>query len=277
MSRQGRNKSLSRADLKKVFDQQEAKQTQATKPAKSTAVKNTKKPKFGTKPVVTEDPVWRTIKSNSQPLKATETAYNLFRDENPIDPHFPVTSTSVFPEKPVEKPSSKQTGKVSKLPNINTSPTSFEHADWTIGDAVQDRLRFAKLMGGEPKPATTKKNLISNLTAGQLVDMDRSTADKFRRGKLPIEGRLDLHGFTQDQALNQLSRFIELSFRQGKRCLIIVTGKGDPRKGGGVLKRQVPEWLNMSPTREKILAISKAQPKDGGTGALYVLLKRTRY
>jgi DNA-nicking Smr family endonuclease len=62
----------------------------------------------------------------------------------------------------------------------------------------------------------------------------------------------------------------------GTRCVIVVTGKGVGKDGGGVLRSAVPRWLNESPNREKVLAFEYARQKDGGAGALYVLMKRRR-
>jgi DNA-nicking Smr family endonuclease len=110
-----------------------------------------------------------------------------------------------------------------------------------------------------------------------------------RRGQLPIDARLDLHGWTQGEAHHALAGFIESAHAAGQRCLLVITGKGgrakthdadDPHGGGGavpgVLRAAVPNWLNQPPLRPLILGFAGAQPKHGGSGALYVLLKRKR-
>ena len=87
---------------------------------------------------------------------------------------------------------------------------------------------------------------------------------------------------TQDDAHAALARFVAASRAMGRRCVLVITGKGRPPKntigaeGGGVLKQAVPRWLNEPSLRAQILAFATAQPKDGGGGALYVLLKRIR-
>ena len=124
-------------------------------------------------------------------------------------------------------------------------------------------------------PAPTPKQRA--LEAGKAVDLDRRTAERLKRGQLPIEGRIDLHGMTQDDAHAALARFIAASRAMGRRCVLVITGKGRPNaEGGGVLKQAVPRWLNEPSLRAQILAFVGAQPKDGGGGALYVLLKRIR-
>lgn len=114
------------------------------------------------------------------------------------------------------------------------------------------------------------------LRAGAPVGVDRRTADRLRRGKLPVEARLDLHGHTQDQAHAAVNGFITRNAAAGRRCVLIVTGKGSLSQGGGVLRRRLPDWLNMAPCRPLIVATAAAQPQDGGAGAMYVLLRRRR-
>ncbi len=111
---------------------------------------------------------------------------------------------------------------------------------------------------------------------GQTAGVDRRTAERLRRGKLRIDARLDLHGYKQVAAHAALSDFITDGAARGRRCLLVVTGKGAIGQGGGVLRRQVPEWLNLPPCRGLVLAITESQPQHGGGGALYVLLRRNR-
>ncbi len=109
---------------------------------------------------------------------------------------------------------------------------------------------------------------------GHVANLDRRLADRLRRGKLPIDARLDLHGHTQATAHPALVSFVTNAANAGYRCLLIVTGKGPVSQGGGVLRRKVPAWLNLPPCRGLVLAITESQPQHGGTGALYVLLRR---
>ena len=103
---------------------------------------------------------------------------------------------------------------------------------------------------------------------------DRANAERLRRGRHPIEARLDLHGMTQDEAHRALARFIGTSRAAGRRCVLVITGRG--KIGGGVLRAAVPRWLEEPAFRPHLLAIATAQPRDGGAGAIYVMLRRTR-
>lgn len=110
--------------------------------------------------------------------------------------------------------------------------------------------------------------------------LDKRTDERLRRGQLPIEARIDLHGKNKEQAKGILTDFIHSASASGKRCVLVITGKG---KAGehfldhdGVLKKAVPGWLSEAPLRNKVLKYYQAKPKDGGDGALYVYLKRDR-
>ncbi len=109
-----------------------------------------------------------------------------------------------------------------------------------------------------------------------MAGVDRRTGQKLRRGQMPVEARIDLHGMTQTEAHRALTAFVDRQWFAGKRCVMVVTGKGSGQEGGGVLRRMVPRWLNEGSTRTKVLAFDYARQRDGGAGALYVLLKRKR-
>ena len=108
------------------------------------------------------------------------------------------------------------------------------------------------------------------------ASLDKRTAQKLRRGQIPIEARIDLHGMTQPEAHTALSVELERAQSEGHRCLLVITGKGTRRENGGVLKVMVPRWLNESVNKARVLAIQGARPQHGGEGAVYVLLRKQR-
>ncbi len=121
----------------------------------------------------------------------------------------------------------------------------------------------------------------------QSQDIDRRTADRLRRGQMVIDGRLDLHGLSRDNAYVALGAFIKRSYGRGHRCVLVITGKGRSGKSAsesawlegeerGVLRRALPDWLAEDAMRAMVLRAVSAQPKDGGDGAFYVLLRRNR-
>ena len=130
----------------------------------------------------------------------------------------------------------------------------------------------------EKKPIVQQKKPVS----AQPAQLDRRTEEKLRKGKIPIEGRLDLHGLTQSKAYKMLCDFIKASAQEKKRCVLVITGKGKSKAtsedwltpGQGVLKQKVPEWLLSSAFQQYVLKAVPAQPQHGGSGALYVYLKK---
>lgn len=105
---------------------------------------------------------------------------------------------------------------------------------------------------------------------------DRSTEARLKGGRLPIEGRIDLHGMTQEKAHGALMAFVRRALKDGKRTLLVITGKGDAQKNTGILRRLLPMWLEESEFSRDVLALAQAQPKDGGGGAFYLRLRRKR-
>lgn len=116
-----------------------------------------------------------------------------------------------------------------------------------------------------------------SLTPGQTDMMDKRTARRLKRGQLGIDARLDLHGHVQATAHRALESFLERSFYEDHRTVLVITGKGNRGTGQvGVLKEAVPRWLNQMPIREWVTGFSYAAVKDGGDGALYIRIKRRR-
>jgi DNA-nicking Smr family endonuclease len=122
-------------------------------------------------------------------------------------------------------------------------------------------------------PAPSEKSM-PPLAPDRFAGYDKANAERLKHGKHPVEARLDLHGMTQDEAHRALASFIRSARVAGKRCVLVITGRG--RLGGGVLRAAVPRWFDEPEFRPHLLAIASAQPRDGGAGALYVMLRRTR-
>lgn len=129
----------------------------------------------------------------------------------------------------------------------------------------------ARPVSPPPPPSKPAKTLAS----GDFSGMDRRTADRFRRGKLPIDARLDLHGMYQDAAHHALNDFILSCAAASKRKVLVITGRGS-REGSGVLRERLPQWLNQAPCRNHVVSFTTARPQHGRDGAFYVLLRRKR-
>ncbi len=102
--------------------------------------------------------------------------------------------------------------------------------------------------------------------------LQQKVVRSLRQGQIRQTQVLDLHGKTVNQARSALSLFLDRCLKNGDRCVRIVHGKGKPEAHIPILKNQVNAWLQQYPY---ILAFCSAVPHDGGTGAVYVLLKRS--
>ncbi|GAB4238828.1 MAG: hypothetical protein Kow00109_13410 [Acidobacteriota bacterium] len=104
---------------------------------------------------------------------------------------------------------------------------------------------------------------------------NRQLLRKLRRGAFSVQGELDLHGLTQQEALAALETFLRDAVARGVRCVRIIHGKGmNSRDGMGVLRRRLPHWLSMRRLARYVIAYTTARPHDGGLGATYVLLRK---
>lgn len=102
--------------------------------------------------------------------------------------------------------------------------------------------------------------------------LDRATWTRFRSGKLVPSRTLDLHGRTAHRAHEALHAFLRGAHADGLRCVEIVTGRG--QREGGLLRRELPHWLNSPELRPLVLAASHPHPAN--PGSVRVLLRRTR-
>ena len=119
------------------------------------------------------------------------------------------------------------------------------------------------------------KNNIKNfdeLKLGQGVALSKKNIKDFNKGNVFIENKLDLHGFNLVEAKNLLENFINQSLKNNKRLILVITGKGN--KGEGAIKNNIISWLNNKNLRNKILAVNYAAKKHGGSGAIYILLRK---
>ncbi len=127
--------------------------------------------------------------------------------------------------------------------------------------------------GAETKPARAR--------APPLAPIERRLKRQLKRGRGAIEGALDLHGMNQAEAHQALRGFLRNCQARGARLVIVITGKGGPLdepaplgQGRGVLRRLAPHWLRESDLRQVVLGFEEAGRAHGGSGALYVRLRR---
>lgn len=114
-----------------------------------------------------------------------------------------------------------------------------------------------------------------------LAPVERKTLVALRRGRKEVDSVIDLHGMRQDEAHFALLRFLHQAQNSGYSVVLVVTGKGGASTGGlfeerGVLRRMVPHWLRLPDLRSLVVGFEEASPQHGGSGALYVRLRRRR-
>lgn len=112
---------------------------------------------------------------------------------------------------------------------------------------------------------------------GSVVGLDRRIVRRLRRGEFPYQAILDLHGQTAAVARAEVRAFVNEAYAVGRRCVLIVHGRGrNSRDQVPVLKERLKGWLAHGRVGRLVLAFTSARPADGGTGAVYVLLRRRR-
>lgn len=121
--------------------------------------------------------------------------------------------------------------------------------------------------------------ITEEVTAADILNYSRPGPQnkllrKLRRGQLPIEDTLDLHGLRVTGAYSEIMRFINHSLSSGYRCIKIIHGKGrGAQTDKPILKNKVNNWLKQIP---QVMAFCSAQPSEGGIGAVYILLKKVQ-
>lgn len=172
------------------------------------------------------------------------------------------------------------------------------HIDWqAVGEAVSEALWADSPKSAESRQARPSDDQLDSLIrktgfghAGaahpippetRADGVDSNSARRLRQGKLPVEATLDMHGMYREEAWQALADFIRHGYNSGKRCVLVITGKGrfhaaDDTRESGVLKRSLPRWLAAPPIAPLVLDYAQAQPRHGGDGAVYILLRRRR-
>lgn len=128
-----------------------------------------------------------------------------------------------------------------------------------------------------PAPPPAIPDTLSDFAAENIPDeflrngLSRMALRKLRRSHWPVQDSLDLHGNTSDAARRLLQEFLHEAAQRGLRCVLVIHGKGmNSPSGEAVLRRLTRHWLTQRPD---VLAYCDAPPRDGGSGAVLVLLK----
>ena len=115
-----------------------------------------------------------------------------------------------------------------------------------------------------------------------LAPVERRTLLALRRGRKEVDSVIDLHGMRQEEAHFALLSFLHRAQGSGHALVLVITGKGGAAVSNGlfeergVLRRMVPHWLRLPDLRHLVIGFEEASPQHGGSGALYVRLRRRR-
>lgn len=163
----------------------------------------------------------------------------------------------------------KKRAVVAAVEQISKKPTHRAIAQFQIGQNASNRAPLSQ------------STSLPRRVLDAPVQMDSKSFAKMKRGKLTPQARLDLHGMTTAQAHPTLSAFVLRAHRDGLRLILVITGKGRQRpetgpipERQGVLRHQVPHWLQQAPLGAAVLQVSESHFRHGGGGALYVYLRR---
>ncbi len=153
----------------------------------------------------------------------------------------------------------KPDNKIKLRKKPNKGPRRYTEEDYSF--AIDDAFSDAEMVEDCPDILSFSRN-----------GLQHKVLKKLRQGKHPIEHMLDLHGLTVAEASGELLQFLGECEAAGVRHAIIIHGKGFRSRDKPVIKPMVNRWLK---SVDNVLAFHSAQPKDGGNGAVYVLLKKT--
>jgi DNA-nicking Smr family endonuclease len=146
------------------------------------------------------------------------------------------------------------------------SPEVFTHPDL---DALRELE--ALVSGQAPFDLSDSDEFIE----GRISGLDPAIVRRLRKGEYAVQGHIDLHGMTREEAKGAVDRFLRESRIRGKRCVLVVHGRGTHSKDQvPILKEALRSWLASNRFARHVLAFASARPADGGTGAIYVLLRR---
>ena len=111
-----------------------------------------------------------------------------------------------------------------------------------------------------------------NYTA--LMQFDKSTFDKIKKGKIQIDAKMDLHGYFLDEAYNLLAAFIKNHYILEHKLLLVITGKSKPVENQPTIRSSMKDWIENSELLNIVHSISNAADIHGGSGAVYLKLRR---
>lgn len=192
------------------------------------------------------------------------------------------------PEKPAHKaPTTEDFAALleASSPALNIVPNARKTTELKPEQDAADDQKAAKPIRARAKPLPYRPKSPAPSSKKQVAPLQKREARNISSGKDVIEAAIDLHGLTAREAETALKTFLSRAYADNKRLALVITGKGQRRPSEqrafelgapepGILRREVPGWLNALP--DIVQSHGPANKKHGGDGALYVRLRRKK-
>lgn len=194
------------------------------------------------------------------------------REKKTAENHRGTEPSKILPKDDLELLYREMQG-VRRLPYKSIVPKRNQIRKSYLYDPDSEVINTLKLLIDEKIEFTISDT--ADYIEGYIKDIDPNILRSLKRGEFSVESVLDLHGTTREEAKRMVKNFIEKARLNSLRCISIIHGKGYHSKDHiPVLKESLKDWLSSRSIGRHILAFCSAMPKDGGTGAVYVLLKK---
>ena len=143
---------------------------------------------------------------------------------------------------------------------------------------VKPKPRLIHIKFDDPDSDFLSNHLTETVSADQIlffarIGLQHKVIKALKQGKIDQSAELDLHRMTVEESRLAVTKFLAVSLKNNFRCVRIIHGKGKTNPGEPILKNHVNAWLKQHPD---ILAFCSSLSRDGGTGAVYVLLKTVK-
>ena len=167
------------------------------------------------------------------------------------------------------KPLLKSKNRITPAPNLNIRPVHPAK-----NDELEAMAHLSDLVSGNAEMDITFSD---EYIEGCVNGLSQKIMKRLKKGQFPIQDYIDLHGLTKQEAEIRMRDFLLKSQQLGLRCVLVVHGRGlNSENHIPVLKERLPIWLTKGPVKKIVMAFSTAMPYDGGTGAIYILLRKQK-
>ena len=216
-------------------------------------------------------PAKRTFKN--QPLA------QLAKLKKTLQEHNPPIKTNTPPDPPQENDASLFSQAMSDVEPIKGRSSALPPAPKMRSRKMHEEVEAEEVMQALQDLIEGEAPLFIHETdeaiEGAVEGLEPQILKKLRKGEFSIQDHLDLHRHNRDEAREKVELFLNNAILQGKRCVLIIHGRGHGSKDHiPVLKNALRNWFTRRGLRKKVLAFTTARPADGGAGAIYVLLRK---